>query len=161
MPSRASMNRCIGVWIDNRSAQIFDLHNGASSWITVHSEVEPRRRRLGQRGVAPPAHLGGNLESRYQNRRDQQIRRHYDRVIAAMPADAPLLILGPGQAKTDLWKRLQAAGAGKERLIAIEAAGRITPAQLAARVRKLVRPAPIRRPSRARNPARLAPVKAG
>ncbi len=136
MAASASSARCIGVWIDHRKALIVDARNGASSIVTVESPVEPRHRMLGQKGIAPPAHIGGCAETHYQNRRGEQLRRHYDRVLRAIPAGAPLLILGPGQAKLDLVKRMRRRRATDRRLIELKPAGRMTPAQLTTHVRR-------------------------
>lgn len=132
------IERCAGVWIDHNKAFIVDSARGEANWVTIKSEVESQHRTMGQKGVALPGHLGCNPESHYQNRREQQLQRHYDRVIDAL-GDAPaFLILGPGEAGLELWKRMQHRGCREDQLIALEHADKMAISQLGARVRAVV-----------------------
>jgi hypothetical protein len=61
--------------------------------------------------------------------------RYYDAVIAAVTEAGPLFIFGPGEAKGELKKRLEAKGLGA-RVAAIETADKMTDPQIAEKVRK-------------------------
>jgi hypothetical protein len=63
------------------------------------------------------------------------LNEFYDEVVAMVRGADTIQIFGPGEAKGELEKRLERAGL-KERVLAIEAADKMTDRQIAAKVRK-------------------------
>ncbi len=64
-----------------------------------------------------------------------ELNRYYDAVIAAVAEAALLFIFGPGEAKGELKKRLEAKRLGS-RVAAIETADKMTDPQIVEKVRK-------------------------
>lgn len=129
----------VGVWIDHSRACVVAVgQRGAPQVFEIFSEVEPHHRSTGQSGVPPPGHVGGNLESRYQRRRQQELERFYDRVIAALAGCRSVLVMGPGQARRELYQRLRAHPALGGRILGVQTAPKLSLRQMAARVRETV-----------------------
>ena len=74
-----------------------------------------------------------------EDMRDRQfashLDRYYDRVIESIGEAGSILILGPGEAKGELEKRLQGTELG-ERVVGVETVDKMTDRQIAARVRE-------------------------
>lgn len=132
------MSTCITVWIDHASALIADFLNGEPRITTVVSDAESHHRSTGQAGVPPPGHIGGNVESHYENRRGEHLRRFYDQVIQRAGNCDALLIMGPGEAKHEFVRRMDHHSTPPGRTVQIEVAPRLTEGQLKARLREFV-----------------------
>ncbi len=137
---RSVAPRSTGVWISHGQAQLVQLRGAApAEFMRIQAdEVESTHRSFGQGGVGPaPRHVGGNVESRYARRRDQELRRYYDGVISALRPTDQVLILGPGEAKTEFVKRLQIRRPALARkVVAVESADRLTRGEFTGRVRE-------------------------
>jgi hypothetical protein len=70
------------------------------------------------------------------------LNRYYAEVIAAVPAVEAILLFGPGEAKGELKKRLEHAKV-KGRVIATEAADKMTHRQIVAKVHEYHRDQPV------------------
>lgn len=130
----------VGVWIDHQRAYVVEVSDGREpTCVTIESQAERRRRSTGQSGVPLPGHLGGNTESRDWNRRTGQFARYFDRVIHSLPECAGLVIMGPGLAKRDLWKRIREKEprTWEPCVLAVQTAPKLTIPQVAARVREV------------------------
>lgn len=131
--------RRAGLWIDHARAHVVEVdERGAiAREHELHSNIESRHRSLGSGGTGPPpAHVGGNPESRYQQRREQELHRYFERVIAALSELDAVLVIGPGEAKLELQRALQGHPAVAARCVGFEPADKLTAAQIAARVRQ-------------------------
>ncbi len=129
------MSSNAGVWIDHRSARIVGLTADGPISSTILSNVEKHPERGGD------SPLQGTHEAQQvpaDNRRQRaltaDLNRYYDTVIEALREYGSLLIIGPGEAKGELRARLLHGSKG-EKIATVEAAGRITDRQLAARVK--------------------------
>ncbi len=143
-PSAVSeKRRTLAVWIDHATARLVEFaHARETRCGTIHSQAESQRRAMGQSGVAPPGHVGCNLESRYQNRRRQQLDRYYDRVAAQLDGADDVLVLGPGEARLELMARLRRKSPQvAARVVSVERAGEMTDRQIAARLAAILKPA--------------------
>lgn len=131
--------RRAGLWIDHARAQLVELDD-AGAVAREHelsSNVESQHRTLGSGGVGPaPAHVGGNPESHYQRRREQELQRYYERVIGVLEGMDLALIVGPGEAKQELRRALQRHPATAAKCIGFEPADKLSAPQLAARARQ-------------------------
>lgn len=124
-----TMTRELGVWIDHRKAVIAILAGKAEEEIVqVTSNMEKHVRYS---GAAP--------EDSAEDQRDQRftghLKKYYDEVIRRIRNADAILILGPGEAKTELEERLGHEGLGG-RVVGIETADKMTDRQVAARVRE-------------------------
>jgi hypothetical protein len=122
------MSNHVGIWIDHKRAVIVSaLANGVSTRI-LESEV----------GAHP--HFGGQQdgggEKKYEERHTHRLERYYDEVISQLGEPDGILILGPGEAKVELKERLNRYNARADRVIAVEAADKLTDPQLVAKVKE-------------------------
>jgi hypothetical protein len=125
-----------GLWIDHRKAVIVVLADQGEEIGLILSKAE---RQLERSGDSPPK---GSRDSRQlppEDNSQRAFRMHlglyYDAVVATLRKAESILIFGPGEAKTDLQKRLVKNKLGA-RIAAVEPADRMTDRQVAAKVRK-------------------------
>ena len=122
------MPREVGVWIDHRKAVIAIIAGRNAEMTKVTSNMEKHVR-----------YSGAPQEDSAEDQRDRRftghLNKYYDEVIARIRDADSILILGPGEAKTELQERL-----GNEsllaRIVGIETADKMTDRQIAARVRQ-------------------------
>jgi stalled ribosome rescue protein Dom34 len=119
------MKKTVGVWIDHRKAVIVCLAGNDADIKLVMSDIARQHR---QSGVATPAddirqrELTGNLN------------RFYDEVVDSIRDTESILILGPGEAKGELSKRLEKDNLSR-RIVGIKTSDKITDKQIVALVR--------------------------
>jgi hypothetical protein len=124
-----------GVWIDHRKAVVVALAADAERTTVILSKVAKHLERGGDRP------LKGRFEARQVPADDRQLRAYtgelnvfYDAVIVALSKLEPLLIFGPGEAKHELYKRLQKMKRDAH-VEAIETEDKMTDPQIVAKVR--------------------------
>jgi hypothetical protein len=129
------MNNKAGVWIDHRKAVIVVVGDAEEHTAVIVSKVEKHPERAGD------SPLKGPYESRQVPADDKRQRAltgelndFYDAVITALRNAESLLILGPGEAKGELKKRLEKDKLGG-RIAAVETVDKMTDRQIAAKVR--------------------------
>jgi len=119
------MKNTVGLWIDHKKAVIVFVAGKDAEIKLINSNLEKHHR---QSGVATPAddvrerELTGHLNS------------YYDGVISCIRAAESILILGPGEAKSELKKRLEKDNLSR-RIVGIETSDKMTDPQLVALVR--------------------------
>jgi hypothetical protein len=123
------MERNVALWIDHRQAVIASVSADAENLTRIESGLEKH--------VRYSASEGGAEDSR-DRRFEGHLNEFYDKVIAATRDAGSLLILGPGEAKHEIEKRLRDAGLG-ERIVAVEAADKMTDHQVSAVARQRFR----------------------
>ena len=139
------MKTCIGVWLDHHKAVIVSIGRGESeqeenptSITRIESGVMRRVRPSGgSRTRKTPygpqeAVAEGKIEKRYH----QELRRYYRKIIGTLRYGDKFIILGPGEAKIELKKELEADKSLVEKLVGVETADKMTHRQIAATVRK-------------------------
>jgi len=139
------MKTCIGVWLDHHKAVIVSIGRAESeqeenptSITRIESGVMRRVRPSGgSRTRKTPygpqeAVAEGKIEKRYH----QELRRYYRKIIGALRYGDKFIILGPGEAKIELKKELEADKSLVEKLVGVETADKMTHRQIAATVRK-------------------------
>lgn len=129
------MGAKVGLWIDHRKAVIVTITEKGEEIGLIVSGVERQLRRSGDsplRGPYEPQQVPAD-DSR-QNAFTGHLNIYYDAVIAAIRDAGSVLILGPGEAKDELRKRLEGNHLG-ERIVGVEAVDRMTDRQIAAKVR--------------------------
>jgi hypothetical protein len=130
------MKTKVGVWIDHKKAVIAGLTDKGEELGLVLSKVE---RQLERAGDSP---LKGPYDSRQLPSEDNRKRAFiahlnmfYDAVIASLREAESIWIIGPGEAKVELKKRLVKNKLGA-RIAGVEAADKMTDRQIAAKIRK-------------------------
>jgi hypothetical protein len=123
------LERDVALWIDHRHAVIAAVAGDTEELRHVLSGVEKH--------VRFSAGEGGSEDGR-DRRFEGHLNRYYDDVITAIRDARSILILGPGEAKHEVDKRLRDAGLGK-RIVGVEAVDKMTDHQIAAEARKRFR----------------------
>ena len=118
-----------GVWIDHRKAVIVLVSDAGEQRKLINSGMEESLRFAGG-----PASDDASTEDARDRHAGLHLNRFYDQVIAILRQADRILIFGPGEAKSELYKRLEHTGL-KERLLPPETADKLTDAQVAAKVR--------------------------
>jgi stalled ribosome rescue protein Dom34 len=119
------MKKTVGLWIDHKKAVIVFVAGKDAEIKLLSSNLEKHHR---QSGVATPAddvrqrELTGHLNS------------YYDEVVSCIRDAESILILGPGEAKGELKKRLEKDNLDR-RIVGIETSDKMTDPQLVAFVR--------------------------
>lgn len=118
----------VGIWIDHKKAVIVHATEGRVTTSRLDSDVAAHPHFGGQQD--------GGGEKKYEERRRHDLARYYDEVLTQVTSPDGLLILGPGEAKRELLERfVRSAARGKCR-VEMEAAGALTDAQIAAKVKE-------------------------
>ncbi len=122
------MTTVMGLWIDHREATI----------VTLNGEAEAVQHLTS--GVAKHVRFaGGAAQATAEDMRDRRFKNHLNKffsdVINSVRQADSILIFGPGEAKGELAKRLEAENL-HGRIVGIEAVDKMTEGQIAARVRE-------------------------
>ena len=130
------MKTQVGVWIDHRKAVIVVVTDTGEEIRLIISKTEKQLRRAGD------SPLKGPYEAQQVPADDSRERTftghlniYYDAVIAGIREADSLLILGPGEAKGELTKRLE-RNHFSGRIVGSETADKMTHRQIAAKVRQ-------------------------
>ncbi len=129
------MKRQAGVWIDHRQAVIVILEDQREEIKRITSNIEKRVRYSGASHSQTPTGHDDSAEDRRDRRFVDHLNRYYDEVIAALRDADSILILGPGEARGELQKRLDGQ-TGSGHSVAMESADKMTDSQIAAQVRQ-------------------------
>jgi hypothetical protein len=125
----------IGVWIDHRKAVLVHLLNESVEVEEIDSDVEKHVRESGGTGSSSPSHTH---DAAAGDRRDRKLMNHlnqfYDQVIQRLEHANGILILGPGEAKGELDKRITSKALRKN-IVGIETTDKMTDPQLVAKVK--------------------------
>ena len=130
-----------GVWIDHRGSVIVALTVDGERITHIASHVEKHLERGGDsplKGAYEPLQVPA--DDRRQRALTGELNAYYDLVIAAIRNFDHLLLLGPGEAKGELHKRL-AQSKQNARVDAVETADKMTDPQIAAKIRAHFGPA--------------------
>ncbi len=122
------MKKELGIWIDHREAVIV---------LASVEDAEVKRIESGaEKQVQSSSNTAKVKEEDIRDRRlANYLHKYYDDVIAHIRDADSILIMGPGEAKVELKKRLESQHLG-ERIINVESADKMTERQIAAKVRE-------------------------
>ncbi len=125
----------MGVWIDHRKAILVSFDNGVEVVREIESDVEKHVRDAGGSGSGS-SHASQDVVA--GDKRDRKFSNHlntyYDQVIQQFEYANGIVILGPGEAKGELDKRITSKEMRKHILL-VETADKLTTPQLVAKVR--------------------------
>jgi hypothetical protein len=127
------MKKEIGLWIDHKKAVIVSLAKEREEIKKIESSIEKQVRtpgRSGSKTLAAPL-----AEDHRDNKVIGHLNKYYDEIIAFMRDAESILILGPGEAKIELGKRLELEEP-KGRIAGIVSVDKMTEPQLVAKVRQ-------------------------
>ena len=122
------MKRDVGLWIDHRETIIVSVTDKGEETSVIRSDMEKHVR-----------YSGAAQEDSAEDQRDARftghLNKYYDQVISRIRDAESILILGPGEAKGELEKRLKNKELGG-RIVGIETVDKMTDRQIAAKVRQ-------------------------
>ena len=135
------MTNRVGLWIDHKQAVLVTIQEQGESV----QKIESGAQRIewsgkGRRSAADSAQYAQG-DDQLDNQFMEQLKRYYDRVAALLRGTGSVLILGPGEARTELRARLKREK-GPPREIQVEPADKMTDRQIVARVREHFRAKP-------------------
>lgn len=129
------MTRSVGLWIDHKNAVIVSVDEHGE----IVRKLESGAKHHEYRGAPRPKTA---FSAQYNQGDDQldnqyllQLNKYYEQVIGVLKNAGRILILGPGEAKVELRKRMERCK-GAAWSLQLETADRMTERQLVARVRK-------------------------
>jgi len=129
------MTKNIGLWIDHKKAIIVVQSEKGEDVQTIESGVG---RHIHYRGASHPK---SPYSAQYQQGDDQldnkfseQLKKFYEKVIAQLRGAGEVLIIGPGEAKVELEKRIAHEKVNVQ-IVGVESADKLTDRQIAAKVR--------------------------
>jgi stalled ribosome rescue protein Dom34 len=120
------MKKTVGLWIDHKKAVIVFVAGKDAEIRRISSSIAKHHR---QSGVAMPA------DDVRQRELTGHLNTYYDEVVSCIHDAEAILILGPGEAKGELRKRLEKENLGR-RIVAIETSDKMTDPQVVAKVRE-------------------------
>jgi len=130
------MKTLAGLWIDHREAMVVILSDKGQETRRIKSDVEKQLRRSGRSPSQAPfeAQLVPADDSR-EREYSGHLANYYDEVISCIrPAEA-ILLFGPGEAKSELRKRLQRNKLDL-RISSLETSDKMTERQILQKVRR-------------------------
>jgi stalled ribosome rescue protein Dom34 len=119
------MEKDVALWIDHRQAVIAVVTGDTDDLTRIQSDLEKHVRFSGSE--ASP-------EDVRERRFEGHLNQYYDKVVASLRDARSILIMGPGEAKQELEKRLRDAGLGKA-IVGVETTDKMTDPQVAAAAR--------------------------
>ena len=125
------MNAKLGIWIDRKKAVIVSVARDHSAVTHLRSSVRPHSHYHG-------AQDGGG-EKKYEARHEQDVAHFVDAVARHIERGDEVLILGPGESKGALARRIRQIKALKSVATKTSAADKLTDAQLVAAIRRRYR----------------------
>jgi hypothetical protein len=130
------MKTKVGLWIDHKKAVVVHITDHGETMGLIVSQVEKQPRRSGDSPLKGPyePHQVPAQDS-LQRTFTEHLNTYYDTVIASIHDAESILIVGPGEAKGELKKRLEKKNLGGH-ITGIETADKMTERQIAARVRR-------------------------
>jgi hypothetical protein len=120
------MKTTVGLWIDHRKAVIVFVTGGDEEIKLINSTVEHPHR---QSGMSAPA------DNARQRELTEHLNSYYDQVISSLRNAEVILIMGPGEAKGELKKRIEITNL-KGRIVDVETVDKMTDRQIVAKARE-------------------------
>jgi hypothetical protein len=134
MKYRKLSQRLVGAWIDHREAIIVFVSAGLAQFTRIASNIERQLRRVDPATNARIAVSAVKPDDRQDRAFAGHLLQYYAQVVAHFRHGDRILVLGPGEAKGELLKRLQENGFG-EQVVGCFPAERLSPGQMEAKVR--------------------------
>ena len=122
------MKNSVGLWIDHKKAVIVTAESEGGSVEQIDSHVDGHTRFLGREKPAK-----GPLGEDHEDRKYlEHLNKFYDEVIAHLRGAEAVFIMGPGEAKREIEKRLTQS---RKKIVGVESADKMTNPQIAAKIR--------------------------
>lgn len=125
------MNAQLGIWIDQKQAVIVSVARDHSGVTRLRSSIRPHRHYHG-------AQDGGG-EKKYEERHAQSVAHFLDAVARHVAPGDEVLVLGPGETKGALKRRIRDVKSLRDVTVTTRTADKLTEPQLIAAVRRRYR----------------------
>ena len=127
-----------GLWIDRRKAIIVGITEEGETIRRIESGMERKVKLSGgsRTGKTPYGPQQVSVDSKQEDRIKRQLCQYYQEIIRRIRDAGKILILGPGEAKTELKKELEKSKEIVAKKITVEPADKMTEKQIAAKVRQ-------------------------
>jgi len=130
------MKKEVGLWIDHRQAVIVISLDDEEEIKRISSNIEKHVRYSGTSHDSGVSESHNDTSEDGRDRRfNDQLNRYYDEIISYLRDATSILILGPGEAKVELQKRLQSHEVSGHD-VAIKTVDKMTDEQILAEVRQ-------------------------
>lgn len=130
------MKKEVGLWIDHRQAVIVTIVEREVEIKRITSNIEKHVRYSGKATPKTLTQSGGDAAEDIRDRRfDDHLDQYYDAVISQLRDASSILLLGPGEAKGELHKRLKDQHLDGH-VVGIETKDKMTDAQIALEVQR-------------------------
>jgi stalled ribosome rescue protein Dom34 len=124
------MKSQVGIWIDHKDAYLVFVSEGAAEMQHTESGVGKHVRFAGHH-----ASEDGSADDQRDRQFAVHLGKYYDEVISHLHDAESILLFGPGEAKGELKKRLEAKHLGN-RIVGVETVDKMTDHQITAKVRQ-------------------------
>jgi len=135
---KAYQKNYVGLWLDHRQAVMVSITDDAETIKRIDSDIERKVRLSGGSRTAktPYGPQQVSVDGKQQERINRQLHQYYQEIIRRIRDAAKILILGPGEAKTELKKEMEKSRELAAKKISVEPADKMTERQIAAKVRQ-------------------------
>lgn len=124
-----------GIWIDSKKAWIMKISNSEEVFEQIISDVDDSRVGGGSGTSIPHQSQSANPEDRLLNKRNEQFKEFFDKVMATVKDSESILIEGPAEAKLGLVKKIKGNKTMKEVPVEMRNADSLTENQFRADMR--------------------------
>ena len=131
------MKHRVGLWVDREKAVVVAIEDEDVTVEEALSGVE-RYSRLagGARSSTPYGPQEVASEKKHQGHHERQLQEFYERLIEMIRDADRIVIMGPGEAKTELKKAIQKRKNLRGKTVAVEPADKMTKRQIVAKVQE-------------------------
>ena len=130
-----SVKASVGVWVDHREAVMVFISPQGEVIKKIKSDAEKHAGRIdGVRSTAPHESQQVQADDSRQRSFTERLNHYYDAIIAYLHEVESILIVGPGEAKKELKRRIDLQKSPHD-IAAVETTDRMTERQIAAKVR--------------------------
>ena len=131
------MKKKVVIWIDYENAFCVSIAGEKESGEKIKSHIDRHVRPSGgSRSRTPFGPQDVASEKKADERRKHQIKRYCQNIILFLEDADKVFIFGPGEAKRELEKEIRKRRGMADKIVGIEAADKMTEAQIAAKVRR-------------------------
>jgi len=128
------MNGNIGLWIDHKQA--FLIWHDRKKVEVIPSNLEPRIHFSGGTRIGGKYNQSVDSELRHNDRYNNQLSKYYEKVILTIQNADSIFIMGPGEAKLELEKKIKNNKELLKKLLKVETADKMTRNQMVAYVKE-------------------------
>jgi hypothetical protein len=128
---RNQVKKEVGLWIDQREAVLVTITDQGDEMVRINSDIEIDAQFSGRSRSA-----GSQDAENIQDRKNTtNLGRYYDDIIGRIRNADSIWIIGPGEAKGELVKRLESKNLS-QRIVGIETTDKLTDPQVSVKVRQ-------------------------